>query len=54
MQESTYIRVNHPTLNRNIGKLNLHHILDRVLINTPGLKIKKACTKYWAYPVHQT
>ena len=30
-----------PTLNRNIGKFNLHHIWDRVLLNTPGLKIKR-------------
>ena len=27
-------------LNRNIGKYNLNHIWDRVLFNTPGLKIK--------------
>ena len=27
--------------NRNIGKLNLHHIGDRVLLNTPRLKIKR-------------
>ena len=31
---------NNPTLNRNIGKFNLHHIWDRVLLNTHGLKIK--------------
>ena len=41
IKESIYIRVNNPTLNRNIGKFNLHHILDKVLLNTPGLKIKK-------------
>ena len=29
-----------PTLNRNIGKFNLHHIWDRVLLYTPVLKIK--------------
>ena len=34
-----HIRVNNPTLNRNIGKFNLHHIWDRVLLDTPGLKI---------------
>ena len=38
---SIYIMVNNPTLNRNIGKFNLHHIWDRVLLNTPGLKIKR-------------
>ena len=37
--ESIYIRVNNPTLYRNTGKLNLHHIWGRVLLNTPGLKI---------------
>ena len=40
LKESIYIRVNNPTLNRNIGKFNLHHIWDRVLLNTTGLKIK--------------
>ena len=40
IKESICIRVNNPTLNRNIGKFNLHHILDRVLLNTPVLKIK--------------
>ena len=35
------IRVNNPTLNRNIGRFNLHHIWDRVLLNSPGLKIKR-------------
>ena len=38
---SIYIRVNNPTLNRNIGKFNLHPIWDRVLLNTSGLKIKR-------------
>ena len=39
IKESIYIRVNNPTLNRNVGKYNLHHIWDRVLFNTPELKI---------------
>ena len=39
IKESIYIRVNNPTLNRNIGKFNLSHIWDRVLLNTPGLKL---------------
>ena len=39
IKESVYIRVNNPTLNRNIGKYNLNHLWDRVLLNTPGLKI---------------
>ena len=38
IKEAIYIRVNNPTLNRNIGKYNLNHIWDRVLLNTPGLK----------------
>ena len=39
IKESIYIRVNNSTLNRNIGKFSLNHIWDRVLLNTPGLKI---------------
>ena len=27
------------TCNRNVGKYNLHHIWDRILFNTPDLKI---------------
>ena len=41
IKESIYIRVNSSTLNRNKGKFNLHHIWDRVLLNTPGLKVKR-------------
>ena len=40
IKESIFIRVNNPTLNRNIGKFNLPHISDRVLLNTPGLTLK--------------
>ena len=39
MKESIFIRVNNPTLNQNIGKYKLSHIWDRVLFNTPGLKL---------------
>ena len=39
IKESIYIRVNNPTLNQNIGKYSLSHIWDRVLFNTPGLKL---------------
>ena len=35
IKECIYIRVNNPTLNQNI----LSHIWDRVLLNTPGLKL---------------
>ena len=38
IKESIYISVNNPILNRGIGKFNLNHIWDRVLLNTPGLK----------------
>ena len=33
--------INNSTLNKNIGKFNLPHIWDRVLLNTPGLTLKK-------------
>ena len=39
IKESIYIRVNNPTLNRNVGKYNFHHIWDKVLFNTSDLKI---------------
>ena len=39
IKEAIYIRVNNPTLNRNIGKYNLNHIWDRVLFNSPALKL---------------
>ena len=39
IKESIYIRVNNHTLNRNIGKFNLSHIWDRVLLNTQGPKL---------------
>ena len=41
IKESIYIRVNNPTLNNNIGKFNLSHIWDRVLLNTKGLTLNK-------------
>ena len=40
-KESIYIRINNPTLNRNIGKYSLQNIWDRVLLNTHGIKIKR-------------
>ena len=39
IKESIFIRVNNPTLKKNIGKYNLSHIWDRVLFNTLGLKL---------------
>ena len=40
IKESIFIRVNSLTLNRNIGKFNLPHTWDRVLLNRPGLNLK--------------
>ena len=40
IQEALYIRVNNPSLNRNIGKYHLPHIWDEVLFNTSELKLK--------------
>ena len=40
IKESMYIRVNNPTLNRNIGKYNLPHIWDKILFSIPELKKK--------------
>ena len=40
IKESMYIRVNNPTLNRNIGKYNLPHIWDKLLFSIPELKKK--------------
>ena len=41
IQEAMFIRVNNPTLNKNIGKYNLPHIWDRILFTIPDLKLKK-------------
>ena len=41
IKESILIRVNKPILNRNIGKFHLPHIWLRVLLNTPGLTLKR-------------
>ena len=38
--EALYIRVNNPSLNRNIGKYHLPHIWDEVLFNTSELNLK--------------
>ena len=45
IKESIYIRVNNPTLNNNIGKFNLSHIWDRVLLNTKGLTLNNQNNK---------
>ena len=41
IKESIFIRVNNPTLNGHIGKFNLPHTWDRVLLRTPGLNLKR-------------
>ena len=38
IKESIYIRINNPTLNRNMGKFQLSHIWDRGLFSTPKHK----------------
>ena len=40
IKEAIYIRVNNPTLNRNIDKYNLPHIWNKVLFAIPELKTK--------------
>ena len=40
IKEALYIRVNNPSLNRNVGKYHLPHIRDEVLFNIPELKLK--------------
>ena len=47
IKESMYIRVNNPTLNKHIGKYNLPHIWEEVLVNTQELQIKHhKCTEH--------
>ena len=40
IKEAIYIRVNNPTLNKNIGKYNLPHIWDTVIFSIPEQKTK--------------
>ena len=40
IKECIFFRVNNPFLNKSIGKFNLPHIWDRVLVNTPCLTLK--------------
>ena len=40
IKEALYIRVNNPSLNRNIGKYHLPDIWDEVLLNTSELNLK--------------
>ena len=49
IKESMYIRVNNPTLNRNIGKYNLPHLWDNILFSIPELKMRYWSTKKMAH-----
>ena len=40
IKEAIYIRVNNPSLNKNIGKYHLPHIWDEVLMNSSELKLE--------------
>ena len=40
VKEAIYIRVNNPSLNKNIGKYHLPHIWDQVLMNSSELKLE--------------
>ena len=40
IKKALYIRVNNPSLKRNIGKYHLPHTWDEVLLNTSELKVK--------------
>ena len=40
IKEAMYIRVNDPSLNRNVGKYHLPHVWDEVLANISELKMK--------------
>ena len=39
-KEAILIRVNDPSLNRHIGKYQLPHIWNEVLMNSPKLRLK--------------
>ena len=41
IKEAIFIRVNYPSLNRNIGKYQLPHIWDEVLMNSPELRLRQ-------------
>ena len=40
IREAMLIRVNDPSLNRNIGKYQLPHIWDEVLVRSPEMQLK--------------
>ena len=44
IKEALYIRVNNPSLNRNIGKYHLPYIWDEVVLNISDLNLKLMLT----------
>ena len=48
--QGEYIRVNNPSLNKNIGKYHLPHIWDEVLHNTSEFKLQVILPKYSSAP----
>ena len=50
IKEAIYIRVNSPSLNKNIGKYHLLHIWEEVLFNISELKIRSNNSPYVANP----
>ena len=53
IKEALYIRVNNPSLNRNIGKYHLPHIWDEVLFNTPQNLNKNKIKTHGYYICHK-
>ena len=49
IKEALYIRVNNPSLNKNIGKYHLPNIWDEVLVNTSELKLKIKFMLLWLF-----
>ena len=41
IKEAIYIRVNDPSLNRNVGKYHLPHVWDEVPVNISELKLNQ-------------
>ena len=44
IKEAILVRVNDPSLKGNIGKYQLPHIWDEVMVNSPALKLKSTAT----------
>ena len=46
MKEAILIRVNDPSLNRNIDKYQLPHIWDEVLVKSPAPKLQYTASQH--------